>query len=221
VATEAEIAVAQIDAALEAVDEAQGRAHYDDLSDLGPELITLTTLCTATIDRLAPPGSRYMKTLEDTVQQYPTAPHVVLPAATGVLAALKVDYEAGHLATLPELIHAELFGDFLEMAEHLLGGGYKDAAAVVAGSALEGHLRQLAEKTGVEVTNEDGVPLKADRLNADLAKAKAYEKTDQKAITAWLGLRNDAAHGDYEKYGAGQIGPMIAGIRDFIRRRPA
>jgi hypothetical protein len=28
-------------------------------------------------------------------------------------------------------------------------------------------------------------------------------------------------HGDYGKYEAGQVSPMIAGIRDFIRRKPA
>ncbi len=114
-----------------------------------------------------------------------------------------------------------MFGDFLEMADHLLSGGFKDAAAVIAGSTLEGHLRQLAEKVGIPSTDAEGHPMKADRLNADLVKDGAYEKTDQKAITAWLGLRNDAAHGDYEKYEAGQVGPMIAGIRDFIRRKPA
>jgi hypothetical protein len=63
--------------------------------------------------------------------------------------------------------------------------------------------------------------LNADRLNADLAKVDAYDKTDQKSVIAWLGLRNYAAHGNYEKYEAGQVGPMIAGTRDFIRRKPA
>jgi len=107
------------------------------------------------------------------------------------------------------------------MAEHLLGSGYKDAAAVIAGSTLEGHLRQLAAKTEIPSTDGDGRQLKADRLNADLVKVKAYDKTDQKSVTAWLGLRNNAAHGSYDSYEAGHVGPMIAGIRDFIRRRPA
>jgi hypothetical protein len=155
------------------------------------------------------------------VAQWQSYNHLVLPVAVGALEALRADYEAGNLASLPELIHAELFADFLEMASHLLDGGYKDAAAVIVGSTLEGHIRQLAEKAGIPSTNEDGHPLKADRLNADLAKADAYDKTDQKSITAWLGLRNYSAHGEYGKYEAGQVGPMIAGIRDFIRRRPA
>jgi hypothetical protein len=32
----------------------------------------------------------------------------------------------------------------LEMASYLLAEGYKDAAAVLVGSSLEGHLRNLA-----------------------------------------------------------------------------
>ena len=53
------------------------------------------------------------------------------------------------------------------------------------------------------------------------AKAKVYEKLDQKNVTAWLDLRNKAAHGEYEKYGGPQVGLMIAGIRDFLTRHPA
>lgn len=219
--SDAEIAVTQADAALAAVSEARARSQYDDLSDLGSELPKLVTLCTATVNRLAPPGSSYVRTIDTAIAKWDDNHHVILPTVVGVLEALKQDYEAGNLASLHDLIHAELFADFLGMADHLLGGGYKDAAAVVAGSTLESHLRQLAEKSGISADDSSGHPLKADRLNADLVKADAYGKTDQKAITAWLGLRNDAAHGAYEKYEAGQVGPMIAGIRDFIRRLPA
>jgi hypothetical protein len=216
-----EAAISQIDAVLAAATEARGRSQYDDLSDLGSENDKLVTMCAATVQRLAPIGSVYAKTIESATAQWQSQNHMVLPSAIGALEALRADYEAGNLASLPELIHAELFADFLEMADHLLDGGYKDAAAVIAGSTLEGHLRQLAEKTGIPTTNQDGSPLKADRLNADLTKAEAYDKTDQKSVTAWLGLRNHSAHGEYDKYEAGQVGPMIAGIRDFIRRKPA
>lgn len=219
--TERDIALAQIDQVLQAIDDARARSQYDDLSDLGSENAKLVTLCAATIKRLAPTGTPYGDTVDSAVAQWKSNYHLILPAAAGALEALRGDYDAGHLASLPELIHAELFGDFLEMATHLLDGGYKDAAAVVVGSTLEGHLRQLAEKSGINPTDGQGHPLKADRINADLVKATVYEKTDQKAITAWLGLRNDAAHGDYEKYEAGQVSLMIAGIRDFIRRKPA
>ncbi len=47
------------------------------------------------------------------------------------------------------------------------------------------------------------------------------ENPHQKNVTAWLDLRNKAAHGEYGKYEADQVGLMIDGIRDFITRHPA
>jgi hypothetical protein len=58
---------------------------------------------------------------------------------------------------------------------------YKDAAAVIAGSTLEEHLRKLAQKNGVAIEKADGAPKKADALNADLAGAGAYNKLEQRA----------------------------------------
>ncbi len=142
----------------------------------------------------------------------------------GVAASLKADIEAGYLDTFGELVHGEVFGDYLGMASHLVDESYKDAAAVIAGSTLEAHLRQLCAKAGVptEHSTKDGPrPNKADTMNADLVKAGVYEKGDQKNVTAWLDLRNHAAHGEYKKYEPGQVGLMIDGIRDFITRNPA
>jgi hypothetical protein len=55
-------------------------------------------------------------------------------------------------------------------------------------------------------------------MNADLTAVGAYTKLDQKNVTAWLDLRNKAAHGKYAEYQAAQVALMIAGIRDFITR---
>jgi hypothetical protein len=107
------------------------------------------------------------------------------------------------------------------MAAHLLDEHYKDAAAVIAGSTLEEHLRQLSIVRGlsVEMTNAGRlVPLKADSLNSALVAAKAYEKLDQKSVTAWLDLRNKAAHGQYGDYTIDQVRLMVDGIRDFFVR---
>ena len=144
-------------------------------------------------------------------------------AGVGIVAAARSELAGGWLQTTRGLLSAEIFADFLEMAEHLLSEGYKDAAAVIAGSALEEHLRQLAVAVNVSTTRtKDGVevPLKADALNADLAKAGAYSKLDQKSITAWLDLRNKAAHGRYDEYGRDQVALMVEGVRQFISRVP-
>lgn len=123
------------------------------------------------------------------------------------------------------LIAAELFSDFLEMAEHLLEEGYKDAAVVIAGSTLESHLKRLATAAGISLTllspKGDTVHKKADALNSELVKAKVYTLSEQKQITAWLGIRNDAAHGDYAKVLSDMVRMMIMGISDFTVRHPA
>lgn len=91
---------------------------------------------------------------------------------------------------------------------------------MIAGSVLEEHLRKLAERHGVSVAVA-GRPKKADTLNADLAKAAVYNKIEQKNVTAWLGHRNDAAHGHYESYDAAQVALLLQSVREFLARHPA
>jgi hypothetical protein len=124
------------------------------------------------------------------------------------------------MATVEELVHADLFADFLEMASELLAKGYKDAAAVITGSVLEEHLRKLAGLNGVPI-QAGAAHKKADTLNADLVKAGAYNKLEQKNVTAWLGLRNDAAHGKYGNYDEAQVQNFVDNVRDFLLRHPA
>ncbi|MFH1893780.1 MAG: hypothetical protein ABIK83_13995 [Candidatus Zixiibacteriota bacterium] len=106
------------------------------------------------------------------------------------------------------------------MADHLADSGYKDAAAVIAGSALEAHLRQLCQRYHVD-SEAKGIRKKVDLINSELSKAVAYSKGDQKNVTAWLDLRNKAAHGDYGAYTKDQVALLIASVRDFITRHPA
>ncbi len=142
----------------------------------------------------------------------------------GVVQSLLSDLQSGYVQTVAELIHGELFGDFLEMASHLADSGYKDAAAVIVGSTLEAHLRQLCHKAvlSTDVTAGGDVrPKKADQINSDLSGASVYSKLDQKNVTAWLDLRNKAAHGKYSEYTKDQVLMLITGVRDFITRVPA
>jgi hypothetical protein len=46
-----------------------------------------------------------------------------LESLMGIVEALRHDYADGGLAPIQELIRAEVFDDFLEMSEHLLGLG--------------------------------------------------------------------------------------------------
>jgi hypothetical protein len=146
-------------------------------------------------------------------------------SALAILRALRNDINSGYLRDVGELISSDLFSDFLEMAEHLLEEGYKDPAAVIVGSVLEEHIRKLCAKNSlpIDATDSKGAtkPKKADSLNSDLAAAGVYGKLDQKNVTAWLDLRNKAAHGQYADYSKSQVELLLQSVRDFITRHPA
>lgn len=175
------------------------------------------------IDRLAPPGSIYANNVQGH-ERFLTSGVVGMSMAfepvRGMLLALRNDYESGNLQSVIELVHADIFADFLEMADYLVQQGYKDPASVVVGSVLEEHLRKLCDKHGIATAKRDGSPKKADTLNSELTAAGAYSKLDQKSVTAWLDLRNKAAHGHYADYTKEQVILMLQGVREFASRYP-
>jgi hypothetical protein len=99
--------------------------------------------------------------------------------------------------------------------------GYKDPAAVVVGTVLEEQLRKLSQKAGISLEQVNGAPKKADGLNSELAAVQTYSKLDQKNVTAWLDLRNKAAHGKYSEYSLDQVVLMLQGVQNFTSRLPA
>lgn len=144
-------------------------------------------------------------------------------AGIGILSAALSELKEGWLYSTKTIVAAEIFTDFIEMASYLADESYKDAAAVIAGSVLEEQLRQLCTKNSIDITYLDKQgnikPKTADRMNNDLYSNKIYEVLDNKNITAWLDLRNNAAHGKYTAYNLELVKMMIWGIRDFITRK--
>src|SRR5262249_49321312 len=102
----------------------------------------------------------------------------------------------------------------------LLTEGYKDAAAVIAGSVLEDQLRKLGAKSNLPLTT-GSKPKMLTELNQDLRTASVYNKVQMQVINGWIAIRNSAAHGQYGDYTKEQVAQMIAGIRDFITKYPA
>ena len=200
-------------------------AKYKDLSGMPPwEYEKIITMALASIDRIAGADSVYAQQARQASTEENKKGHkyfTCFKTVISILESLRVAVASGYLQSTRELIHGSLFADFIEMASHLLDEGYKDPAAVLAGSTLESHLRQLCDKSGVEIVLPNGNPKKADRMNADLAKEKVYSVLDQKNVTAWLDLRNKAAHGQHDKYTEDQVSLLISGVRDFLTRNPA
>lgn len=182
-----------------------------------------TTSVQSLLRRVFGPTSEYYNRFVGAVR--PTKPDVYpreFSNLKGVFLAAKTDYEAGYTLKLQSLVAADVFADFLEMAEYLLQESYKDPAAVLVGGVLEEHLRRLCQHNGISITRPTAqgrtVPLKADAMNAELARWKVYSKLDQKSVTAWLDLRNNAAHGEYDAYNQEQVRNMLEGIREFAKR---
>jgi hypothetical protein len=200
-------------------------ANYVDLHGCSQlDLARLAASGHAAVHRIAGSGSIYMQRVEAALASEMKEP-IKATTIVGIVQALRADVANGYAETVSALARAEVFADFLDMAQYLLDSGYKDAAAVIAGSSLESHLRQLSVKFGVATTYQEASGAtkarKAESLNADLAKAGAYSGTDQKNVTAWLGLRNEAAHGDYAKYDEKQVAVLVLAVREFIARIPA
>ena len=132
-------------ASLQASDSDQGRAL----------VARRQTQVVACIERFSPPGSAYRTNLARAQggSNYSIANPYTLGLLVGVLQGLREDIAEGRLVSFAELIHADLFSDFLEGAEYLLSEGWKDASVVIIGSVLEEHLRKLADKVGVPVSD--------------------------------------------------------------------
>jgi hypothetical protein len=200
----------QLDDLLAEYDALRRKSKRNDLSDLpNTDTIRFITRARAAIPRITGHSSLYTRQCEEIVANKISYPGDRVNSLVGVIRSLHTDLKAGYLKTMNELIRGELFGDFLEMAEHLADQGYKDAAAVIAGSTLEAHLRSLCEGATISAETPEGKSKKTDTLNAELAKAEKYSKLDQKSVTSWLDLRNNAAHGHYDKYTKEQVIFMI------------
>lgn len=173
----------------------------------------------AAIDRLAPPSSSYVRQLDVYREQKRTS--LKIREVFSIALGLHHDLASGWVETVVEMVHADTHSDYLDMAETLLQSGYKDAAAVITGTSLEVHVRTLCVKYGVDTELASGAPKKADVMNADLKKADVYDGLRQKQITAWMDLRNKAAHGDYQSYDEHQVRMFIDGVRDFMLKYSA
>ena len=184
------------------------------------ELASITARGGQLIARLYGSDSHYFQTFKDATQiEYFNAMHSNcydhVASVVGIFKAVRRDIESGMLANFRRSIQAEVFADFLDMAEHLHREKYKDAAAVLLGAVLEDSLRKIADANGVDILDSKGKPLTIDPLNIALAKKGVYNALVKKQITSWANLRNDAAHGHFDKYDSAQVQQMLLFVQNF------
>ncbi|MFE5008054.1 hypothetical protein ACFRJ3_26090 [Streptomyces sp. NPDC056696] len=211
--------VEQLDELIETYAALLRKSKWDDASDLPSESRVLLHRLDSAINRVTVPNSIQRKQLELYGNERETS--FKLAEYVGVAEALRDDLKAGWTESFTEQVHADTHGDYLDMAENLLTSGHKDAAAVIAGTALEVHVRALCVKHGVDIEESNGSPKKATTMNADLKKAGVYATLQEKQVTAWMDLRNQAAHGNYEKYDLSEVRLLSVGVRGFMIKYPA
>lgn len=210
----------QLDEILNEYNAIKLKSGADDLSKISKEEMSkISTKISSAVERISGKNSEYYKSLKEVIESN-YLDHRRIKYFIGIAQALKSDLENDYLKSLSDIIQSEVFSDYLEMAEHLLNEGYKDPAAVIIGSTLETHLRELCKSNDIdtEIIKSDGknVTKKAEVMNADLVKKEVYSKMYQKQVTAWLDLRNNAAHGKYGEYKKEDVSLMLQGVRQFI-----
>ncbi|MEV6422619.1 hypothetical protein [Streptomyces sp. NPDC051662] len=179
---------------------------------------TLATRLSAAVERIAPPDSVYTREIEQ-VATWSLESKLEPIVATAI--ALREDLNSGWARSVVELVHADIYSDYLDMADELLVKDYKDAAAVITGTSLEVHVRALCVKHDIDTELPDGSHKKANVMNADLKRAGVYGNLEHKQLITWMDIRNSAAHGNYSAYDAQQVRHFINGLRDFMMKYPA
>lgn len=217
--------LAHIDSVLTMCAEAIVIVQTKGQDDLRSEtIVRCITSAFAVIDRIVGDNNSYKEQAILLREKLGPSNSYLIAFLTGVVQSLRDAIEGDYLISVRELVHSDMFSDFLEMADHFQKDGFKDAAAVIGGGVLENQLRQLLVKNGIDTEVSNGTksePKNADRMNNEIAGIKVYGKLEQKSITAWLDLRNSAAHARYDDYDHKQVANMLQGIRDFVIKFPA
>lgn len=120
--------------------------------------------------------------------------------------------------SLEREIQIETVSDFLEQAEKLLNDKivHPAAPAVIIGAALEEFLRNWLEEIGTDLSE---IKNSLDVYSIELRRKELITKQDQKDITSWGGIRNDAAHGHWENVDdRNRIRLMLEGVNLFMRK---
>jgi hypothetical protein len=112
----------------------------------------------------------------------------------------------------------DVVSDFLDMAHTLLDtkGIHPAAPAVIIGASLEEFLRTWVEQENLSLgTRKPGM----ETYSQVLRDSELITKQDGKDITAWAGIRNHAAHGEWPEVAeVSRVSLMLEGVNLFMRK---
>ena len=128
--------------------------------------------------------------------------------------------EAGLLNEISPERKAQLdvVSDFLEQADNLLQtkGIHPAAPAVIIGATLEEFLRTWIEAESLSLGSKKP---SLENYSQTLRESDFITKQDAKDLTSWGGIRNHAAHGEWDEVSdKKRISLMLEGVNLFMRK---
>lgn len=190
---------------------------YDLDNSLNIKAYGFNTECLNLIKNIAGENSDFYINFNKIASQRPNS--ISISRSVEVLKGLRRAVDNGLIEDIQSILSKEFFNAVADAAEEWLEKGYKSNAAMEIGIALEQRIHSLCIKHGVDIeriSNGKSKRIATDTLNAELVKSGVYNTTTQKHVTAWLGIRNSAAHGRDDEYDDNQVAGMIDGVRDFL-----
>lgn len=186
-----------------------------------PDFVEWRTNCVTLLDQIIPQNSAH----RETVESFKTLSNKTSQLAFGIsfLKSIQYDFENGFLDSLALEIEAELSADYMSQASTLLHEGSSGIfdhvpAAVLLGAVLEKSLKTICgQQIPSEPTvNDKGKQLQLNALIDSLKRRKVFNEIVAKQLRTWAGIRNSAAHGDFDQFDKNQVEAMATGIETFL-----
>lgn len=175
-----------------------------------------TASAVAFLEKFSGHSSAYTLAAKDELQ------HLGNYSFAGVAQALRrwvASVEAGIATARPYEARARIDAadDLIEQAQVLLDDQqiHEAAPIVLVGAAVEMFLRAEIYEHGLTLTGKPGINTYADTLQ----KAGHLTVQDRKEITSWAGLRNDAAHGQFDDLSRERASLMLEAVNLFMRQK--
>jgi hypothetical protein len=153
----------------------------------------------------------YVNAFESHVRKADNSRSTVM-VGQNILSAVREDIEDGFLTDVRTLVSAEVFADFLEMAEHLVDKGCLHPAASLTGAVLENGLRKIAASSSIKMKAKEDLS----SLNHKCANAEVYNRLVQKKLAVFIDIRNSADHGKFDEYSEADVRAMVRGVKVFL-----
>lgn len=165
--------------------------------------------CRLLVAKLGPFGQVWDQMLETTSSQANDFDKV-----SAVLDSIAKALAKGRLATVEEVVSAEVLGDLLEHAEELLKSKFNLAAAIILRAVLEERLRKLCASNGCAPTGQRPT---IENFKQSLYAAQIIDKIVVKDIDWMAGVGNAAAH-NLPEYNDADVPQLYQRITAFLTR---